>query len=114
MIDYKDKYTPEERQERSSIMRSKYPSKIPIVVVPAKDIKCKNTQFLVEKDTSFASFLALVRKTYIQDLKSHEAVFCMIGNVLPPTTDLLSALYSRYAESDGILYIDVKKEATFG
>jgi len=113
-ITYKQKYNFEERLERSKAMREKYPSKIPIVLVPEKDITLKSTQFLVGNDLSFAQFISMVRKTYCTEIKSCEAIFCMVNKMLPPNTALLSQIYNENSESDGILYIAIKKESTFG
>ena len=77
-------------------------------------MKLKNTQFLVESDLTFRQFFCLVRKTYATNIKSNEAMFCMVNNTLPPNSTLLSELYARESEADGVLYIYIKKESTFG
>ena len=113
-ISYKQKYTFEERLERARVMKEKYPNKLPIVLVPEKNIVLKSTQFLVSRDLTFAQFISMVRKTYALELKSHEAIFCMVNKMLPPSASLLSSIHMTHAEPDGILYIHIKKESTFG
>ena len=113
-ITYKQKYTFQERCERSKIMKQKYPDKIPIVLTSEKGITLKSSQFLVSNDLTFSQFICLIRKTYASELKSHEAIFCMVNNTLPPNTAVLSQVYSSNAEPDGILYVHIKKESTFG
>jgi hypothetical protein len=111
---YKEKYTFEERCERVKSMKQKYPQKIPIVLVPEKNIALKSCQFLVEKDITFMQFIALVRKNYAIELKSHEAIFCIVNKILPPGVSMLFEIYNQHQEPDGILYIHIKKESTFG
>lgn len=113
-ISYKQKYTFEERVERARVMREKYPNKLPIVLIPEKGIVLKSTQFLVNNDLTFAQFISMVRKTYALELKSQEAIFCMVNTILPPNTSLLSSIYTEHAEPDGILYVHIRKESTFG
>ena len=113
MCDYKSKYTFEERCERTKVMKSKYPDKIPIVLI-SNDIKLKSTQFLVGNELTFAQFICLIRKNYAIEMKAYEAIFCVINKVLPPNSSLLSQIYTEHSEPDGILYVHVKKESTFG
>lgn len=113
-ITYKEKYTFEERLERAQAMRQKYPNKLPIVLIPEKGISLKSTQFLVNSELTFAQFISMVRKTYAIELKSSDAIFCMINKVLPPSQAMLSTVYAEQREPDGILYVHIKKESTFG
>ena len=113
-MSYKEKYSFEERCERSKLMREKYPSKIPVVLTAEKTIELKSSQFLVSSDLSFAQFICMVRKNYTTSLRSHEAIFCMVNRCLPPNTSLLSQIYQEHSEADGILYINITKESTFG
>jgi hypothetical protein len=113
-ISYKEKYTFEERCERAKSMKEKYPQKIPIVLVPEKSIVLKSCQFLVDSNISFMQFISLVRKNYAIELKSYEAIFCLVNKILPPGTSMLFEIYNQYQEPDGILYVHIKKESTFG
>lgn len=113
-LSYKQKYTFQERLERSQVMRSKYPNKIPIVLIAEKGIVLKSNQFLVGNDLTFSQFISMVRKNYATELKSHEAIFCIVNKCLPPNASLLSQIFAEHAEPDGILYITIKKESTFG
>ena len=111
---YKQKYTFDERLERSRVMKQKYPNKLPIVLVPDKGINLKSTQFLINNDLTFAQFISIVRKTYAIELKSNEAIFCIVNKILPPSAALLSSIYNEHCEPDGILYVHIQKESTFG
>jgi GABA(A) receptor-associated protein len=113
-IPYKKKYTFSERCERAKIMKEKYPQKLPIVLMPEKNITIKSAQFLVEKDITFSQFISVIRKNNAVELKSHEAIYCIVGKLLPPSSALLSDIFSTHAEPDGILYVHIKKESTFG
>ena len=113
-VPYKEKYTFDERCERAKTMLQKYSNKIPIILIPEKDVKLRSTQFLVERDMTFAQFICLVRKNYAEELKSSEAIFCIVNKTLPPNSCMLYEIYNEHREDDNTLYIHIKKESTFG
>ena len=82
--------------------------------MPERGITLKSNQFLVGNELTFSQFICMVRKNYATEIKSHEAIFCMVNNCLPPNAALLSQVFAEHAEPDGILYISIKKESTFG
>ena len=102
----------QQRLELAQRLRSKYPDRIPVVFIPSKDLYLTKIKFLVEKDLQFNSIIAVVRK-YI-NLKSHDAIFCIIKNKIPPNTEIMWNIYQQNKHDDGFLYINIRKESTFG
>ena len=112
--EFTKKYSVDERIQKVNNMRQKFPTKVPIVIIFSKDFNhCTDKQFLIDSQMTLGNFICILRKQHIQ-LKPSEAIFCLINNILPPITELIVTLYTSYASSDGILYIHIKKESTFG
>ena len=103
------------RIEESSRIISKYPDRIPVIVektggsdIPDID-KCK---FLVPKDLTVGQFVYVIRKRI--KLSPEKAIFIYINNTLPPTSQLVSAIYEEHKSEDGFLWLKYAGENTFG
>lgn len=103
------------RREESTRILAKYPDRIPVIVeknhkgqVPDID-KCK---FLVPIDLTVGQFVYVVRKRI--KLAPEKAIFLFIKNTLPPTSQLMSAIYEEYKSEDGFLWVTYSGENTFG
>ena len=94
---------------------NKYPNRVPIKVTVDKNInQIGTTQFLVPKNYTVAKFMMIVRSKI--NITKDQALFLLINNELPPSSDLISNIYSKYNTSTGKRYIDayLKLENTFG
>lgn len=47
-------------------------------------------------------------------LAAEQAIFLFVNGVIPPTSDLLSAIFDEHKDEDGFLYITYSTENTFG
>ena len=61
---------------------------------------------------SVGQFTHVIRKK--MNLKSHEAIFMFVGNILPPVSATFDTLHKDHAAEDGLLYVKYGKENTFG
>ena len=104
--------TREELLFKAQRLRAKYPDRIPVVIVPEKNLVVHKTKLLVPKNISFSNLVATIR-THME-CKSHEAIYCMVNNILPPNTALIQTVYNDHCLQDGVMYVHVKKETTFG
>lgn len=98
--------------EKAQLLRARYPDRIPVVFIPEKHMNLTKQKFLVPRDLPFSHLITTVRK-YI-DCKSHEAIYCMVKKVLPPNTESIGSIYNTHCMQDGIMYVHIKKESTFG
>lgn len=112
--EFTKKYTKDERLQKVKFMKDKFPHKIPIVVIFSKDLTYSDKQFLVDSQQSLGEFISILRKSHITNIKSSDAIFCLINNTLHPLYETLGSLYLDNALDDQILYIHIKKESTFG
>lgn len=114
----KSEFTDEEKciiRKEVDMIKQKYPSYIPIIVrVKSDKIKLTKRKFLVGGEITIGQFLCILRKK-IQDMKSSEAIFLIINNILPMQTLSLSAIYNEHVDKDtNMLIITLCKENTFG
>ncbi|CAL0307268.1 unnamed protein product [Lupinus luteus] len=105
----------ERRQAESARIRGKYPDRIPAIVEKADrsdipDIDKK--KYLVPADLTVGQFVYVVRKRI--KLSAEKAIFVFINDTLPPTAELMSAIYEENKDDDGFLYMTYSGENTFG
>ena len=109
------KLTLEERKEECLKIQTKYPDRIPTIIIRARVTDfphLENSKYLIPKDLTVGHFIYVLR-TKIQ-LKSKEAIFIFVNGVVPPNTSLVSNIYDKYKSDDGFLYLTITTENTFG
>lgn len=93
-------------------IRTKFPTRIPVIFEPSNGVDLVKTKFLVPDDTTVSQMMTILRK-YVQVGKC-EAIFLMINNVLPANSEILSTIYEKHKNEEDMLVIAVTKENTFG
>ena len=110
------KKTPLQRQQEASRIRSKYPDRVPIVVLrdprgPASLPQIDKTKYLVPSSMTCGEFLYVIR-TRLR-LNPSQAMFLFVGNnILPKTSDTMSEIYSRHRGDDDFLWCTYCAENT--
>ena len=99
------------RKQQSTKLRTKYPNKLPIIIVP-RNICISKTKYLVPYDITFSAFIQIIRNNIA--INKNEAFFCLIDGILPKNTQSIIELYNIHNNKDGFLYIDLVVENTFG
>ncbi|CAM6012884.1 hypothetical protein BDL97_17G050300 [Sphagnum fallax] len=115
MSTFKRMHTAEERAADAARMRLKYPDRIPVIVEKAAHTdmpELDKKKFLVPEEVTVGQFVHIIGKRL--HLRSGQALFVFVGNVLPPTASLLASIYHEYKDNDGFLYISYSGEKTFG
>ena len=92
-------------------LMEKNPDTVPIIVQPHGDLQISKTKFLVYKETTISEFMLKIRK-YVS-VNKFEAIFLFVNNTLLPNRTTFQTAYDEH-NNDGILYIQIRKEATFG
>lgn len=115
-LSYKDNITFNERKNESMRIREKYPDRIPCIVELSNrlnDIKLDKNKYLVPNDLTCGQLLYIIRKRV--KIGAEKALFMYVSKkVLPPSSSLLSQIYSEHKDEDGFLYLRVESENTFG
>lgn len=99
--------------EESIAIREKYSDRIPVLLRTNGNLKMDRKKYLVPLDITLAQFSFILRKR--TTLKPKEAIFYLINDIAPVSSNTMSDLYSKYMDpSTQLLVIDVRKENTFG
>ena len=113
---FKTEHTFTQRQQEAERIRKKFPDRIPVIVERSKS--CTNVptidkqKYLVPSDLTVGQFVYVIRKRI--KLTSEQAIFVFVGNYLPPTASMMSALYETHKDTDSFLYVTYSGENTFG
>jgi len=114
--EFKKEYSFEERKLEGARIREKYPDRIPVIVeksVRAKDLPdIDKKKFLVPNDITVGQMCYVVRKRI--KLEPEKALFLVCGNKMPPTSQMMSALYKEEKEPDHFLFLTFESEQCFG
>ncbi|WFD29152.1 ubiquitin-like protein atg8 [Malassezia sp. CBS 17886] len=112
---FKKEHSFEQRSAEAERIRLKYPDRIPVICekadktdIPTIDKK----KFLVPSDLTVGQFVYVIRKRI--KLVPEKAIFIFVGDVLPATAAMMSAIYEEYKNEDGFLYVSYSGENTFG
>lgn len=117
-INFKVKYTLEQRKAESARIKAKYPDRLPIIceVIKSNDsgITLKKNKFISPKTITIAEYQYVLRSKHINNIDSSKGIYLFINNFLIPVSDTIQSVYERYQDIDGFLYITLATENTFG
>jgi len=114
---FKDKTDFQTRKNEANRIKTKYPTRIPVIVEMAKG--CKNIaeitkhKYLVPKDLTIGQLSYVIRKK-IPALDSHMGMFIFINKQMPSAGDIIGVVYENHVDDDGFLYVEYSGENTFG
>jgi hypothetical protein len=113
-IKFINEFTFEERCAKYKILKTKYPTMIPIIVEHFNsDIKeLPKNKFLISNKEVFSSLAIVIRK-YI-NVSQSKAMFFYVNNKIINFNDTINDLYNKYKNEDGFLYVEYAYENTFG
>jgi len=96
----------------------KYPDRIPVIVITCDDLVIDKTKFLVPNSLTFGQLMYTIRKrldmTDPRQLGSQEALYGLVDRCMVPTSQLIAQNYQKSKHTDGMLYVYVYRENTFG
>ena len=108
---YTDKISFEERKKNSDDLLTKYQNRKPIIVY---DDQTKITyKFLLLDDHLIGILIQSLKKRMNINREDSLCLFINKKTIPCPTQTILS-LYTEFKNEDGYLYMDVKRENTFG
>lgn len=114
-MNFKKKYSLEERQTESNKVLNKYSDRIPIIVEKSSESKISDIdkiKFLVPKDLTMGQFAFVIRKRI--KLTPEQGLFLLVNNSMVPTSEIMNNIYNNYKDEDGFLYVTYCGENTFG
>ncbi|CAF1710914.1 hypothetical protein HID58_056791 [Brassica napus] len=95
----------EARMGEATRMREKYPDRIPVIMEKAGQSDLPDidkNKYLVPADLTVGQFKYVVRKR----VKPGAEILVFVNNTLiPPNAALMSAIYEKHKDEDGLLYM---------
>ena len=112
-MDYKNSKSIEQRTKETAQLLKKYPTKVPVYIeIPKNDMFLEKRKYLVDNNVNIMHLQSLIRKSI--NINSAEGIYMLVNKQLIPTTTELGTLYHTNKSDDGLLYIQLLKENTFG
>ena len=115
MSSFKEQNSFIKRQTESDRVRSKFSDRIPVICErdPRSDLPpLDKIKYLVPRDLTLAQFNYVIRKRI--KLAPEKAMFLFVNNIVPSSSELMSVIYDKHADSDGFIYFSCTSMATFG
>jgi hypothetical protein len=118
---FKDKHTLARRQAIAEKLKTTHPDRVPVIVqpMPGSGLALTRCKFLTPGGTRMGRFMQEVRRALEggEDANQHAALFLLVGEaqVLVPTGATAQELRARHQDAeDGMVYMQVARESTFG
>ena len=113
---FKRDYSFENRLKEATNIMKKYPSRIPVICeksyqdnsVPDID----RHKYLVPNNLTIGQFIYIIRSRL--KLSSGKALYFIVKDSIPPTSELIGNVYLKYHDVDRFLYLRYTSENTFG
>ncbi|KAM6972471.1 LOW QUALITY PROTEIN: microtubule-associated protein 1 light chain 3 gamma [Aplochiton taeniatus] len=105
------------RKQEVSIIRSKFPTKIPVIIERYQREKylppLDKTKFLVPQELSMTQFITIIRNR--MSLMPSQAFYLLINNSGIASMSLtLAQVYKDHRDDDGFLYMTYASQEMFG
>ena len=108
----------ERRRSLCEKLRDLHPDRLPLILVRVQGSAAPHAQrskLLVPGEYTMGQVLLQVRQTLEPRLQPHEAIYLFVGKgVLVPTSETVQAVFERFKDEDGFLYVHYGGENTFG
>lgn len=111
-MNYKSRFSFNERKRESEAIMRKYPDKIPVICTPINAPNITKNKYLVSVDVNIMYLLFVIRQN-MKVLKD-QGLFIIINNTIPPSSEKMISLYNMFKDDDGFLYINYTMESVFG
>ncbi len=100
--------------EYVSKILKKYPDKVPVIFVPSNGVPViDKRKFIIPRDILVSQLLFIIRQKI--KLEPEKGMYIFFGkNNLVSSNTILSEVYDKYKEKDGVLYATYSSENTFG
>jgi GABA(A) receptor-associated protein len=114
---YKTQLSLNERKVECARVLKKYPDRIPVVCERSPKSSASlpysaKIKYLIPRDLTLAQFIYIIRKQI--NMSAEQAIFMVINGKIMTCASMMSALYEKYHDPDGFLYITYTGENTFG
>ena len=112
--EFKDRYSFEQRTKEAAKLMNKYPDRVGVIVTTQDNMTpLDKRKFLVPRDNTVGQFMHVIRKRLIVPHKN--AIWLSpVNESIPPIARTMGEMHKEYMDKDGMLYLKVNEETTFG
>ncbi len=109
-IKYIESLSFEDRKKKSSVLLTKYPDKIPVILEKSKKDKYlpKNnkTKLLIAHNMTVSNILTLLKNN--TNINSTTSIYIMVSdkNIMLSGSQSIVEIYNNYKNTDGFLYLE--------
>jgi len=100
--------------EYVSKLLTKYPDKIPVIFIPSSNTpEIDKRKFIIPRDLLVSQLIYIIRQKI--KIEPEKAIFLFFGkNYVASSNMMMSEVYDKYKDKNGILYVSYSIENTFG
>lgn len=114
---YRDTHSLVERRIAAKKVLDKYPDRVPVIIEASTDLnpEMKSVKFLIYSDITMSEFIYIIRNRIGKSLHPGQAIFLFTErNTLPPSSEMMNHIYEDHKNEDGMLYLKLDLETTYG
>merc|ERR1719189_1900308 len=116
-IPFRQKVSFEQRKVEAKDSRTRYPTKIPIVIEKSMSEKkigrIDKLKWLVPHEMTIFQFSLILRQR-LQCPPQTQFFLLINGRDFPPLNTALASIYKKYCDKDGYLYLTYSSQESFG
>ena len=109
------RYSFEQRLNESTMIRRKYPNRIPVICKRSESSHLKmidKKKYLVPNDLTCGQFMYVIRTRL--KLPPEQGIFLFVDGIIPSSNTSMKTLDYNYSKQDGFLYMTYTGENAFG
>ena len=112
--EFKDRYSFEQRTKEAAKLMNKYPDRVGVIVTTQDNMTpLDKRKFLVPRDNTVGQFMHVIRKRL--NVQHKNAIWLStVNESIPPIARTMGEMHKEYMDKDGMLYLKVNEETTFG
>lgn len=114
---FRDSIEFENRKKIAQNVLTVHPDRIPVIVESYNgEIEMGKNKFLVPKEITMSKFILEIRRNVTLDASQSLFLFIVAKNshIAVQANMIMESIYNKYANLDGMLYVIISKENTFG
>ena len=114
VVPYRDLFSFEDRCRESSVIRMRYPERMPVIIEPRNGApRIDKRKFMAPVSLTFAQLMFVVRKRL--PVHSSQGLFFFVNDTtIVESSSTVLDTYASHADKDGFLYVGYALESTFG
>lgn len=112
--EFKKRYTFEQRSKEASKLMNKYADRVAVIVTTQDGMSpLEKRKYLVPRDNTLGQLMHVIRK-HLKVQQKNALWFSTDSNYIPPMSQTMVQIHKEHVNEDGLLYLKINEENTFG